>query len=185
MARKVQVLLVDDLDGTDLGTNGETVTFGMGGERYEIDLSKQNAEKFRDLMGRYVSAGRNVTRTGGSGHSTRRTATGSGRTQTDRDETKAARSWLVEHGILSPDSRGRISAENWERYRNRDAGPTVADVDRRTREMAPANAAPATPSLQETKGEVPAKKAAAASPGNSTTPAKATAGTKTPEKATA
>jgi hypothetical protein len=118
MARKVQYLFVDDLDGTELGENGETVAFALGSERYEIDLSPDNAEKFRNTLGQYVQAARNVTRVGGGSrsHATGRRGSPGRR---DRDETKAARAWLVEQGILSPESRGRISAENWEKYRNR------------------------------------------------------------------
>jgi nucleoid-associated protein Lsr2 len=40
MAQKVQVLLVDDLDGSEAT---ETVTFGLDGVAYEIDLSSGNA----------------------------------------------------------------------------------------------------------------------------------------------
>ena len=36
MAQKIQVLLVDDIDR---GTAAETVTFGLDGAVYEIDLS--------------------------------------------------------------------------------------------------------------------------------------------------
>ncbi|MBN9376412.1 MAG: Lsr2 family protein, partial [Cellulomonas sp.] len=42
MAQKVQVLLVDDLDG---GTADETVTFALDGISYEIDLTTENAAK--------------------------------------------------------------------------------------------------------------------------------------------
>ena len=42
MAQRVQVLLVDDLDG---GVAEETVSFGLDGVSYEIDLSKSNASK--------------------------------------------------------------------------------------------------------------------------------------------
>ena len=44
MAQKVQVLLVDDLDGSEAT---ETVTFGLDGVSYEIDLSSGNASKLR------------------------------------------------------------------------------------------------------------------------------------------
>ena len=40
MAQKVQVLLVDDLDG---GEATETVAFSLDGTTYEIDLSSDNA----------------------------------------------------------------------------------------------------------------------------------------------
>jgi hypothetical protein len=48
MAQKVQVLLVDDIDG---GSADETVQFGLDGASYEIDLSSDNARKLRDLLG--------------------------------------------------------------------------------------------------------------------------------------
>ena len=44
MAQKVQVLLVDDLDGSEAT---ETVAFGLDGAAYEIDLSSGNAGKLR------------------------------------------------------------------------------------------------------------------------------------------
>ena len=47
MAQKVQVLLVDDLDG---GEASETVTFALDGTSYEIDLSGKNADELRDVF---------------------------------------------------------------------------------------------------------------------------------------
>ncbi len=47
MAQRVQVVLEDDLDG---GKADETVTFGLDGTAYEIDLSKKNAAKLRDAL---------------------------------------------------------------------------------------------------------------------------------------
>ena len=44
MAQKVQVLLVDDLDGSEAT---ETVSFGLDGVAYEIDLSSGNAGQLR------------------------------------------------------------------------------------------------------------------------------------------
>lgn len=116
MARKIQVLLVDDLDGTDLGENGTTVSFGFQGTSYEIDLSDKNAKAMQDAFGRYVEHARKAETT-----STRRaggTRRSSPATGHDGD-TKAARLWLIQHGFLTSDSRGRISGENWERYNSR------------------------------------------------------------------
>lgn len=45
MAQKVQVILLDDLDGGDAA---ETVSFALDGASYEIDLSAKNASKLRD-----------------------------------------------------------------------------------------------------------------------------------------
>ena len=59
VAQKVQVLLVDDLDG---GEADETVTFALDGVTYEIDLTTANADKLRGLLNPYTDSGR---RTGG------------------------------------------------------------------------------------------------------------------------
>ena len=44
MAQKVEITVVDDLDGSPAA---ETVSFAFGGTSYEIDLSSRNAERFR------------------------------------------------------------------------------------------------------------------------------------------
>ena len=59
MAQKVQVLLVDDLDG---GEASETVSFALDGNNYEIDLSGKNATELRDSFAKYVGAARKVGR---------------------------------------------------------------------------------------------------------------------------
>ena len=43
-----EVRLVDDLDGE---AADETVEFGIDGKNYEIDLSKENAGRLRDVYG--------------------------------------------------------------------------------------------------------------------------------------
>lgn len=57
MARKVQILLEDDLDGS---VADETVSFALDGTSYEIDLSKPNALRLREALAPYVAAGRTV-----------------------------------------------------------------------------------------------------------------------------
>src|SRR4051794_6191129 len=44
MAQRVNVVLVDDIDGSDAA---ETVTFGLDGVQYEIDLSDGHADELR------------------------------------------------------------------------------------------------------------------------------------------
>lgn len=155
MARKIQVLLVDDLDGTDLGENGTTVSFGFNGTSYEIDLSDKNAKAMQDAFGRYVQHARKAETT-----STRRGARRSSPATGHDGDTKAARAWLIEKGFLTPESRGRISGENWERYNSRGqtqiATPAEAPVTSGTAEAAkPAKAAPQGNSQ---KAEKPAPK---------------------------
>ena len=55
MAQKVQVVLIDDIDGGDAS---ETVTFGLDGVTYEIDLNDKNAAKLRDAFSLWVGSGR-------------------------------------------------------------------------------------------------------------------------------
>lgn len=97
MAQKVQVLLVDDLDGSEAD---ETVTFGMDGVTYEIDLKAATATKLRKALAPYVEAGR---RTGG------RAARGkakSGATSNSTDVWKI-REWARSSGY-EINERGRI-----------------------------------------------------------------------------
>ena len=68
MARQVIEKLIDDLDGGDAA---ETVTFGLDGATYEIDLSNKNAAAIRKSLARYVSVAR---RSSTSSRSTRRQA---------------------------------------------------------------------------------------------------------------
>ncbi|MGW6263478.1 histone-like nucleoid-structuring protein Lsr2 [Streptomyces sp. NPDC055085] len=106
MAQKVQVLLVDDLDG---GQADETVAFALDGKTYEIDLTTANADKLRDLLNMYVKGGR---RTGGRGASGR----GRGRTTSDgNQDTAQIRAWAKENGH-DVNERGRVPAAIREAY---------------------------------------------------------------------
>ena len=108
MARKVQVILSDDLD-EDVSAD-ETVTFALDGTTYEIDLSDENAKEMRDVFSRYVQAARKVGRGGGGGRASgggRSRATGGGRM--DREQAGAIRDWARKNGHEVSD-RGRIPA---------------------------------------------------------------------------
>ena len=59
MAQRVNVILVDDLDGSDAV---ETVSFALDGVDYEIDLNDQHAGDLRNALSLYVGHAR---RTGG------------------------------------------------------------------------------------------------------------------------
>ena len=58
MAQKVQIILEDDLDG---GEASETVSFGLDGTNYEIDLNEENATALREAFAAYVGHARKVT----------------------------------------------------------------------------------------------------------------------------
>ena len=103
MAQKVQVVLVDDLDG---GTAQETVSFALDGVSYEIDLSAANAAALRDALSTWVGHGRRV---GGRVRATRRGgAQSSGRAS--GGESAAIRAWARSNGY-TVNERGRIPAE--------------------------------------------------------------------------
>ena len=118
MAQIREVRLVDDLDGE---TADETVEFGIDGRNYEIDLSKENAVRLRDVLADFVSAARRAggRRRGGSAATS--SASGSagtapkGRTAIDREQNQAIREWARKRGMKVSD-RGRIPAEVLEAY---------------------------------------------------------------------
>jgi Lsr2 len=97
MAQKVQVLLVDDLDG---GEASETVSFSLDGTAYEIDLSSENAGKLRKDFSPYIDRARK----GGGGGRRRRARTGPG-----RERSAEIRAWARQRGHKVSE-RGRIPA---------------------------------------------------------------------------
>ena len=57
MAQKVNIVLVDDIDGSEAT---ETVVFGLDGTSYEIDLNDEHAAALREAVAAYVGHGRRV-----------------------------------------------------------------------------------------------------------------------------
>ena len=57
MAQKI--VLIDDLDGPEAST---TLTYAVDRQEYEIDLSKENAEKFRTTLEPYIEKSRSAER---------------------------------------------------------------------------------------------------------------------------
>lgn len=55
VAERVSVELIDDLDGSPAD---EKILFGLEGSRWEIDLSKSNADKLREALQPFIEAGR-------------------------------------------------------------------------------------------------------------------------------
>ena len=104
MASIVSVVVTDDIDGSE---GAETVSFGVDGAAYEIDLAEQNRAKFAEAMAPYVGAGRKV--------SLRRPRTGAGRQAAVRVDRAEIRAWAKEQG-LQVSERGRISAEVMQQY---------------------------------------------------------------------
>ena len=101
MAQRVQIILEDDYDG---GSADETVSFGLDGAEYEIDLSSKNATGLRDALAPWVAHARKI-----GGRRKRCTkAAGSA-------STSDIRAWALANGH-DVSSRGRVSAEVREAY---------------------------------------------------------------------
>jgi Lsr2 len=116
MAQRTVVQLTDDLDGKAIAEGkGETVRFGVDGQDYEIDLSEKNAQALRDVIGKYVAAGRRV---GGGSRGGRSRSSSSSRSR-DYDP-KAVRAWAEEQG-LEVSARGRVPADLVTRFQEANA----------------------------------------------------------------
>ena len=105
MAQKVQILLEDDIDG---GEATETVSFGLDGTSYEIDLHEKNAQTLRDALAVYVGHARKAS--SGSGRGRRSSASSDGGTS-----AREMREWARANGIAVTE-RGRVSVEVREAY---------------------------------------------------------------------
>lgn len=109
MAQRVQIVLEDDLDG---GTAVETVTFGLDGVSYEIDLSDKNADKLRDELATWIGHAR---RAGGRRSTGRRAPASAGSASSRRSDLAAVRAWARSNGHQVSD-RGRVSVAVQEAY---------------------------------------------------------------------
>lgn len=103
MVQKVQVTLVDDVDGSPAA---ESIKFGLDGVAYEIDLNEEHANALRESLAEWIGHARRAPARRGAG---RRSATtdragGSGRNAAE------VREWARANGY-EVSERGRISAE--------------------------------------------------------------------------
>ena len=55
VVQKTQVVLIDDIDGSE---GDETVTFALDGASYEIDLSAAHAAELRESLSQWIGHGR-------------------------------------------------------------------------------------------------------------------------------
>jgi hypothetical protein len=101
VAQKVEVLLVDDLDG---GKADETVSLGLDGTQYEIDLSKENAAKLRETLAPYIGSARKT-----GGRRAKSTSRKSNQAAPGQPSTHEVREWAKTNGY-EVNERGRIPA---------------------------------------------------------------------------
>jgi len=103
MAQKVNIVLIDDIDGNDAE---ETVSFALDGKDYEIDLNSANAQELRDALAPYIGHARRAT--GGRARGRR------GRSDSGVPASEI-REWARQNGWDVPE-RGRVSADVREAY---------------------------------------------------------------------
>lgn len=95
MARKTQVILTDDIDGSEAT---DTVSFGLDGVAYEIDLNDENAQRLREQLAVWADKARRV---GGRRNTGTRNASSS-------NESAKIRAWAKDNGY-EVSERGRIA----------------------------------------------------------------------------
>jgi len=98
MAQKIEMLLLDDLDGSPAQ---ETVRFSLDGTEYGIDLNTGHAQALRAALARYIDAARRDSGTRPPARS-RKPGPGS-------PDNAAVRDWARNQGI-EVNARGRIPA---------------------------------------------------------------------------
>jgi hypothetical protein len=107
MAQKVQVILVDDVDG---GEADETVSFALDGVSYEIDVSESHAQSLRDALAPWLGHARRVGGRSSGGRPRQSGGKARGSAASDRLDLTAVRSWARGNGFQVSD-RGRVSSE--------------------------------------------------------------------------
>ena len=101
MAQKIEVTLVDDVDGTaDDGI--ETVRFSVNGVPWEIDLNPENLAVWNKKIGFYIEHGRKAGSNGSAPARRRRDRSG-----TSRERSSDIRVWAKQQGHEISD-RGRV-----------------------------------------------------------------------------
>lgn len=102
MTRRIVTTLIDDMDGS---VATETVGFAIDGQKYEIDLSEENAAKLRSDFEAYMAVAKRTT-------PSRRTRT---TLSTRLDDPREVRNWAKANGF-KVGSRGAIPKEVHEAY---------------------------------------------------------------------
>ncbi|MBC2644487.1 MULTISPECIES: Lsr2 family protein [unclassified Rhodococcus (in: high G+C Gram-positive bacteria)] len=106
MARKVVVEMVDDIDGTVFGDDGESIHYAVEGVEYVIDLKDEHAKELRETFEYYIA---HSTRVGGRKHRSDRQVNPA-TVRRSSGETQKIRAWAIEQGY-EISSRGRIPTE--------------------------------------------------------------------------
>lgn len=108
MAERILRVLIDDLDGREIGEGaGESIEFGIRGVTYRIDLSAANAAKLDKAFRPFVDA---ATRLRGRKGSTRTVLSGDAAGRRPKEQLEAIRAWARQQGY-DVSNRGRIRGD--------------------------------------------------------------------------
>ena len=97
------VTVTDDMDGSE---GAETVTFGLDGQSYEIDLNHKNQAKLKKGLQPFIDSGRRLARS---------SAARPAHSKAPKRDSAAIRAWAAEQG-LPVSERGRIPATVLAKY---------------------------------------------------------------------
>ncbi len=95
MAQKIETILEDDLTGEPAD---ETLSFGLDGKSYSIDLTADNAQELREIFNDYIIAAR-LDSAG--------TSKKPAQHRSDPNVVKAIRTWAAQNDVPLA-ARGRI-----------------------------------------------------------------------------
>jgi len=105
MAQKTQVILTDDLDGSEAT---QTVTFAFQGTSYEIDLNDEHASSIEESFAEWISNARKTAGGRSSSSSSSRSNSSRASSTAKRGDLDAVRAWARDNGHTVSD-RGRVS----------------------------------------------------------------------------
>jgi hypothetical protein len=118
MAKQTIERLVDDLDGSEAA---HSISFGVDGLAYRIDLNDKHADELRTKLNPYLEAARRIRNEPARGRGALRAAA------KDKDRNPAIRQWALDAGVELP-SRGRIAGAVQEAYEAGDVPALYAAV---------------------------------------------------------
>jgi hypothetical protein len=129
VAQHVIVQLVDDLDGTQ-SNDISTVTFGLDGATYEIDLTGANADTLRKSLAEFASHARRIG--GRRKRGVASAAPSNGSTAASHEQAQAIREWARRNGH-EVSNRGRIPSSVTEAFEAAQAEASTKTRKRRAR----------------------------------------------------
>jgi hypothetical protein len=113
-----KTMWIDDLDNDEEAV--ETVTFGLDGQKYEIDLGKKNVDQLRSFLGTFMAGARQIGGTQAESPTPAPAAKRKARTRKTPTPGPATndemRAWAQANGVKVA-ARGRISKEVQAAYR--------------------------------------------------------------------